>query len=335
MNNLVLKNKKYLKSIISYKNRVVILFFVCFFFIENSKAQEVRQFSVLPHNYNIGFAGISKCKNINLSNNIHPLNLNQFFYSNTLIYEGYQPKLSGGILIKFNNQTYPDNVFSHQKFSFGYSYHLMLNNKYRISFGLETQFYTEKFSTDKLIFSKMINLWNNNLLLSTENILPYTSKQISFNTGLVFWAKDFYLSTSVNNFLPIYLQEPKKSIVLITLFSERKNIKLNQSLFLKLNSAFFYSNYNITSYNGFVLNIFNTSIGVASIQNIMMKSLSNGVQLFFGIEYNKILIGFSNEFYYSGFYSTINTNSELSLKFQLNCNQNKTDYTIKCPAYQL
>ncbi|MBN2663646.1 MAG: type IX secretion system membrane protein PorP/SprF [Bacteroidales bacterium] len=296
-------------------------------------SQNLRHVVLLPQNYNSAFAGINKCKNLSFSNNIHFITNGQYFYSNSLIFDGYFNKISGGLLIKIKNSSAPDNVFNSQNIDIAYSYHLRLNRKYMISFALGTQFKSENFNNNVLIFPNMIDLWSYNIASSTEFIPSYKSKSINFNTGAVFWSKNFYLSTSVNNFLPINVQEPLINNVLFTLLFERKKIELNSNMDLSINSATFYTSKKIEAYNGLIFSILNFDIGALSKQNFSSNYFSHGAIFLLAIAINKLKMEYSYEFYYSGFYAPFSSNSEITLKYTLNCSEKHNNNTINCPTY--
>lgn len=314
-------------------NFILKIFFFLIVLSNTLYSQNLRHVVLLPQNYNTAFAGINKCKNLSLSNNIHYINNGQYFYSNSLIFDGYFNKISGGFLMKIKNSTAPNNIFNSKSLIFAYSYHLRLNRKYMISFAIGTQFKSENFNSSVLIFPNMMNLWSNNILPSTEYFPSYKSKSFNFNAGLVFWSKNFYLSTSVNNFLTLNIQEPLINNVLYTILIERKEIELNPKMFLSTNSVFFYTNKRIETYNGLIFSFLNFDIGALSKQNFSSNYFSNGAIFLFAIALNKLKIEYSYEFYYSGFYAPFSSNSEITLKYTLNCTEKHNNNTINCPTY--
>lgn len=299
----------------------------------NANSQNIRHVTLFPQNYNSAFAGINKCKNISLTNNFHYITTRQYFYSNSLLFDGYFNKISGSLLFKINNLSSSDKIFTTQSLDIAYSYHIKLNRKYMLSAAVGTKIISENFNNNLLIFPQMLDLWSNTILPNTENIPAYKSKTINFNSGLVFWSKKCYLSTSVNNFFPVNIHEPQTNIVLFTVFFERKYFKINSDILYKINSAFFYSQFKVEAYNGIMFDILDFRLGLLSKQSFIYNNLSNGILFTVGVNFNIIIIDYSYEFFYSGFYAPLSSNSEISLKFILNCSENNNNNTIKCPAY--
>ncbi len=307
---------------------------ILFLFLTNSSfSQELRQFSIIPQNYNSAFAGINKCKNINFSNRIHLLSIGQFFYSNSLIADGYFNKLSGALLLKISNSSAPDNVFNSQSISFAYSYHLKLSKKYMMSLSLGTQYLSENFNNNNLIFPDMLSVWSSTVSQSAEFVPAYRNKTINFNAGAIFWTQNYYLSTSVNNFLPLNLNQDKINNVLITILGERKNIGIYNNVLMSINSAVFMSNYFIDVSNGLTLSVLKFNFGAFTKQNLTRGYLSNGVLCLIGFNFNRLNIAYSYDFYYSGVNISQSSNSEITIKYILKCNEKDINNTINCPAY--
>jgi Type IX secretion system membrane protein PorP/SprF len=318
-----------------FKKTNITLFIVFVFAITKISAQEFFQFYNIPQYYNSAFAGIEKCSNIVVSNNIHPVISGINFISNDLFLDTYVPKISGGLKFDVSRVSSPNNVFSSTNFAFAYAYHNKIYKKLRFSMSVQVKYNQESFKLSNLIFPNMITPYSNVLLPSNELVASRLFRSIIFGGGLVLYNNNLYFSGFVDNFYSIYINDEIITKTRLVLLTEKQLLKKKNNYVLKLNSAMIISKYFQNFSTGLIFQLKQVEIGLFSLQNFYNKSLVNGMNSYFAYNYNQLSIGYSHSFFTGNLYNKKSSTHEIHLKLRFNCREKKNNNTIICPAYKL
>ncbi len=303
--------------------------------INIAKSQNYSQFQSSPQYYNPAFSSINKCTNILSKNQYQHIAPGIFYIQNSIITDFFIPKLSSALKLSAENFHFSDKIFNINRFRFSYSYHLNLDKKNHISFGIETEYFQEKFSANNLIYPSMLDAYGN----ISNSVPQYTNSlavsNLIFNAGIVFWQKDFYFSAYTNNLYSIYFGDKAPENSNLGFMFERKNILKNDEKYFTINTAIFAKKNYYNLYFGSTINYKSLQIGIFEKISQTPVRTAVGTILSLAIALNKIKITYSAEIFYVNLPVNKPLSNELTIQFLINCDEKKAKNTIICPAYEL
>lgn len=291
------------------------------------KSQNHKQFFLYPETYNPAFISNDKCSKILLLNTYQSLSSNANFIGNRLIGEIYM-KNAGGIGLDISNYMSPSNVFIKQAIQFSYSQTIRVSRQNYISMSIGTKIDREIITDRELIFSSMLDQWDNLISPNQDPIGKLTAKQISFNAGAVYGNSTWYVSAIFDNLFPIsaIFNTTKTFLIVQTqnkLFDENNSkVFINSTLRMNLETQ--------NMMLGFRYKYSNFELEAAYQLNRAPGYLSNVYIFIAAIDFKRLKFAYS----YSNTFIGIKTGiSELSIELNFNCKQKVINNTINCPAY--
>jgi hypothetical protein len=259
------------------KNNLLKFIFIIFLLNTNIlNAQDFYQFYKIPQYFNSAFSGIRSCSNISLTNNILPIKQGVNIISNNLLIDIYIEKISGGLFFGVSKKSMHQSVFSELNFSFGYSYHNKLSQKYRFSLSTQTKFKRSSFDATTLVFPSMISPYSSTITEHNELIYSHINKNIEFSGGFVLYSKNSYYSIFVNNFFGIYFNNEYQNLSSLSFIAENRLIQKTNRFNLSINYKSLITKYYQKMHIGGLIEFLDFEIGAFSIFNKFDKVIAIG-----------------------------------------------------------
>lgn len=193
------------------KLNIFLILIICFASNHYTKAQDptFTQFYANPTYLNPALAGSNGCPRFNLNYRNQWPNLTSNYVTYLASYDQYIKSLSGGLGILATYDQQGMATYNTGMLALIYSYHLKLNRKWTMMFGVRAAMYNTSIDKSKLTFGDMIEL-RKGFVLPTQDLKDNGGSHSYFDAsaGFVIYSKRFYGGFSAH-----HLNEPNQSVI--------------------------------------------------------------------------------------------------------------------------
>ena len=329
--------KEFNLSLMKGLKRILIVCLLCFTAgSAYSQDPQFTQFYANPIYLNPAFAGSHGCPRfaLNYRNEWPSLTGNYVTYS--MSYDQYFKNISGGIgIIGLHDQQGQGTIYT-SSLGLDYSYHLKVNRKFSMLFGVKAQMTNKFLDWDKLTFGDMIDP-RRGFIYATGDV-PRGGSRFFFDAsaGFVGFSKHFFFGGAVH-----HLNMPNESMII---GESRLPMRFtgHMGAEIKLGGKSQYKN--ITSIMPNVIYQYQNGFQELSIGTYIKYGVFNvgawyrnrdAFILSIGINTGKFKIGYSYDVTVSKLNNGVSGGShEVSLGLNLNCKDKPVSFrTISCPSF--
>ena len=289
--------------------------------INKIKSQDINfsQFYSVKSYFNPGFVASDKCRSLYLHTKYQMLQANGGFKVATLSFSDFYPNYNSGINLYLQNDNQPNNILNFSRIAGAYVYDLNLK-KTHISFWLQGQYNLRFVNWQNAVTSSMIDSYTGQISQNYSFPEFKTKAWWDINFGFLLFSKNFFIGSSVKNYVTNYENKPYKLVLSLVglriplrtmaleIYAINRNGLSNQTGFLVINDRF-WSGFGI-DFQEININKINFDIGFI----IKKVSFSFNYSVFVGKNLFSIY--------------------ELGIKYRFKCKKGHR-HAIFCPAYQL
>ncbi len=183
--------------------------------INKIKSQDINfsQFYSVKSYFNPGFVASDKCRTLYLHTKYQMLQANGGFKVATLSFSDFYPNYNSGLNLYLQNDNQPNNILNFTRIAGAYVYDLKLKHLH-ISFWLQGQYNLRFINRQNIVTSSMIDSYSGQIIMHNNYFNGLKNKAWwDINFGSLLFGKNFFIGTSIKNYVTNYENKPYKLIL--------------------------------------------------------------------------------------------------------------------------